>query len=182
MGPVKNNQPHLKEAVELWLVGQGVMERPPDVKEVTKGHGRLEERALWLVESEELGAYLAQAYDWPAMRWCGVLKRKRRRGRQATWEEETVIWMAGGHLTTLTAQQALAWLRGHWEIENRLFWVRDVSQDEDRLHGRAIGLALSGLRNVAINILRHLGYRYIPDGWRAMAARPDRGLVLLKGC
>jgi hypothetical protein len=179
---VKNNQPHLKEAVELWLVGQGVMERPPDVQEVTKGHGRLEVRALWLVESEALGAYLAQAYDWPAVRWCGVLKRKRRRGRQATWEEETVIWIAGGHLTTLTAQQALAWLRGHWEIENRLFWVRDVSQDEDRLHGRAIGLALSALRNVAINILRHLGYRYIPDGWRAMAARPDRGLVLLKRC
>jgi len=64
---------------------------------------------------------LAHAYDWPQVRWCGVLKRKRCRGRQATWTEAAVIWIAGGELTTSSAEQALAWLRGHWEIENRLF-------------------------------------------------------------
>jgi len=61
-------------------------------------------------------------------------------------------------------------------------WMRNIRQDEDRLRGRAIELALSGLRHGALNVLRHLGHRYIPDGWRAMAARADRGLALLKGC
>ncbi len=57
--------------------------------------------------------------------------------------------------------------------------MRDVSYDEDRLHGRAIGGVLSTLRNVAINLIRRLAYRYIPDGWRALSARPDEGLSLL---
>lgn len=86
--------------------------------------------------------------------------------------------MAGGTIAILTAGQALEGLRGHWEIENRWFWVRDVSGDENRLHGRAIGLGLSALRNRVIRILRRLGYRYIPDGWQAIAASSDRGLAL----
>ena len=166
-------------AVRFWLEGNGVYARPPDEVEVSKGHGRLEKRELWLVESGELGQYLEQEYAWPGLRWCGRIKRRRRKLTQAEWEEEEGLWVAGGNVPCLTAKQALEGLRGHWEIENRLFWVRDVSWDEDRLHGRAIGPGLSGLRNVVINILRRLGYRYIPDGWRAMAARPDRGLALL---
>ena len=29
-------------------------------------------------------------------------------------------------------EQIAAWSRGHWMIENRLHWVRDVDYDEDR--------------------------------------------------
>jgi hypothetical protein len=36
------------------------------------------------------------------------------------------------------------------------FFGYDVSYDEDRLHGRKIGPALSLLRNLAINLLRHV--------------------------
>ena len=179
MGLLKGNQPEVKEAVEFWLEGEGVYERPPDKVEVTKGHGRLERREIWIVEAEELGRYLEQEYGWPGLRWCGIIRRKRRKLGQEEWEEGEGIWIAGGNISSLTAEQALEGLRGHWEIENRLFWVRDVSGDEDRWNGRAIGLGLSGVRNIAINILRRLGYRYIPDGWRAMAARADRGMALL---
>jgi len=40
-------------------------------------------------------------------------------------------------ITSLTPHQAgpeslLELNRGHWEIENRLHWVRDVTYDEDR--------------------------------------------------
>jgi len=31
-----------------------------------------------------------------------------------------------------------------------------------------------------LNIMRRLGYRYIPDGHRAAAALPDRGLAWLR--
>ncbi len=169
----------MQTAVTLWLREMGVDEQSAHVVQVCEGHGRLERRELWLVESGELGEYLEQEYDWPGLRWCGRVRRRRRKLSRPGWEEEEVLWVAGGALPHLTAEQALEGLRGHWEIENRVFWVRDVSGNEDRLHGRAIGLGLSGLRNVVINLLRWLGYRYIPDGWRAMAARPDRGLALL---
>ncbi|MGC8879850.1 MAG: hypothetical protein ACP5R2_11565 [Anaerolineae bacterium] len=39
-------------------------------------------------------------------------------------------------------------------------------------------LALSNLRTVALNLIRRLGFRFIPDGWRVLAAQPDRGLSL----
>ena len=86
---------------------------------------------------------------------------------------------AGDRLPAFDAQRALAWWRGYREIENRIFWVRDGSYGEDRNHARAVALALSSLRTVALNLIRHLGFRFIPDGWRALVARPDRGLTLL---
>jgi hypothetical protein len=54
-----------------------------------------------------------------------------------------------------------------------------VSFSEDRLHGRKIGPGLSLIRNLALNLLRTLGYRFVVDGFRALSARPDRGLSLL---
>ena len=156
---MKGNQPELLQAVTLWLQHEIRQGDRPDVTETNKGHGRLEERELWIVESQELGAYLEQE-----------------------WQEEEMVWIAGGAWPGLSGEQALQALRGHWEIENRVFWVRDVSGNEDRLHGRAIGLGLSVLRSIAVNIVRACGYPYIPDGWRAMAARADRGLALLTHC
>lgn len=50
-------------------------------------------------------------------------------------------------------------VRGHWEIENRLHWVRDVTFDEDRSQVRT-GTgprALASLRNFAISRLRLAG-------------------------
>jgi hypothetical protein len=71
-------------------------------------------------------------------------------------------------------------LRGHWAVENGIFRVRDVSYDEDRLHGRKIGRSLSSFRNVAINIIRHERYPFIPDGWRDIASRLGHGIYLLQ--
>jgi predicted transposase YbfD/YdcC len=51
-------------------------------------------------------------------------------------------------------------IRGHWSIENRLHWVKDVIQYEDDSgikKGNGIE-TLSILKNVAINISRELGF------------------------
>jgi len=151
---------------------------------VDKGHGRIERRELWVVPGQELGAYLEEDYDWPALCPCGLVRRYRRQNHQEEWESvETTLWIAGGHLPEPLPgpAQLQASLRHHWTIENGVFYVRDVSMDEDRLHGRRIGFALSALRNGAINIIRRLGFLYIPDARRFLSARPDRGLPLLFG-
>jgi hypothetical protein len=64
-------------------------------------------------------------------------------------------------------------------VENGIFRVRDVTYDEDRLHGRKIGHSLAILRNVAITLIRREGYPYIPDGWRDIAVQEDHGFHLL---
>ncbi len=71
-------------------------------------------------------------------------------------------------------------MRDHWTIENGIFQVRDVSYDEDHLHGRKIARGLSSFRNVAINIIRHAGYPFVPDGWRDIVSHPGLGLDLLR--
>ena len=58
-------------------------------------------------------------------------------------------------VTSLDAAEAgpkrlLALKRGHWAIENRLHWVRDVSMNEDRCRVRAGGRALAALRNLMV--------------------------------
>ncbi|MGQ9598854.1 MAG: hypothetical protein ACUVWZ_05510 [Anaerolineae bacterium] len=53
--------------------------------------------------------------------------------------------------------------------------VLDVSYHEDQLHAKKTGIALSKVRHAAINLIRGLGYRYIPDGWRGIPARSDYG-------
>ena len=51
-------------------------------------------------------------------------------------------------------------VRGHWSIENRLHWVKDVIQHEDgsRIRKGNGVETLSVLKNIAINICRELGF------------------------
>jgi len=146
---------------------------------VTKGHGRLEIRELWLEEACELGAYLEAEYGWPGLRrWrCRLSGRSELQG----WQVQELVWVAGGCIQHLSVQQALECLRGHWEIESRLYWVRDVSFCEDRLPGREVAPGLSAIRNLALNLIRSLGCRFVVDAFRALSARADRGLSLLAG-
>ena len=69
---------------------------------------------------------------------------------------------------------------GAWEHRNRVFWVLDVTYDEDRNPARGIGVAPSKLRCISLNVIRRLGYRYVPGGHHAAAALPDRGLAWLR--
>ncbi len=89
--------------------------------------------------------------------------------------------LAGGHprtevcygITSLDAARAdparLGGLvRGQWEIENRLHWVRDVIFDEDRSqvrtgHGPQV---MATLRNLAVSLLRLAGHPNIAQGVR----------------
>lgn len=89
-------------------------------------------------------------------------------------------------VTSLTPDQAdparlLQLTRGHWEIENRLHWVRDVTYDEDRSQLRTGNAprTLASLRNLAIGVLRLAGATNIAKGLRHVAHDPNRALTLL---
>jgi predicted transposase YbfD/YdcC len=72
---------------------------------------------------------------------------------------------------SLPAQELLADTQGHWGIENRLHWVKDVTFAEDfppRIGGNApINWAI--LHSFFITIARFLGFRTIPQAQRALA-------------
>jgi hypothetical protein len=75
-------------------------------------------------------------------------------------------------ITDLTPDQADAatigrLVRGHWGIETRLHWVRDVVYDEDRSQVRTQNgpRVMATLRNTAISLIRHVG---VPNIQRAV--------------
>jgi predicted transposase YbfD/YdcC len=71
--------------------------------------------------------------------------------------------------------------RGHWGIENRLHWVRDVSFGEDKCqvkkgHGPH---NLAAFRNAVITLLRLSGRQEIAVSLRDFCYRPQKLLQFL---
>jgi len=75
----------------------------------------------------------------------------------------------------------LALVRGHWTIENRVHWVRDVTFDEDRSQVRKRNgpRVMASLRNLAIGILRVAGARSVAKALRWCAGDHRRVLRLV---
>ncbi|WP_425503125.1 transposase [Rathayibacter agropyri] len=72
-----------------------------------------------------------------------------------------------------------AWIQGHWGIENRVHWVRDVAIDEDRSQTRTGNgsRVMATLRSTAISLLRLDGHTNIAAALRHHAldtARPTK--------
>jgi hypothetical protein len=62
-------------------------------------------------------------------------------------------------------------VRGHWGIENRLHWIRDVNLGEDasRIRTGQAPQVMAVFRNVAIGLLGLLGYDSPIEGMRHFA-------------
>jgi predicted transposase YbfD/YdcC len=89
--------------------------------------------------------------------------------------------MTSADVRTAPPQVLAAWVQSHWEIENRLHWVRDVTFDEDRSQVRT-GQAprvMAGLRNLAITLLRRDGHTNIAAALRHHARDINRPVSLL---
>ena len=75
-----------------------------------------------------------------------------------------------------------AWVRGHWHIENKLHWVRDVTYQEDKSLVRTGNAprVMATLRSLAISLLRLDGHDNIAAANRHHARDPQRTLKLLQ--
>ncbi len=81
-----------------------------------------------------------------------------------------------------TAKEFAHGIRGHWGIENRLHWVKDVVLNEDNSTIR-MGKApanLSIMRAIALNLLRRNGYASITIAQRFISHDIDKLLALVE--
>ena len=74
---------------------------------------------------------------------------------------------------TAGAERLLRWSRGHWTIENRSHYVRDVTLGEDasRIRKDSGPQVMAALRNLAVGFLRSTGAPNIAEAMRRNAAR-----------
>jgi predicted transposase YbfD/YdcC len=166
---VKRNQPtlHAQLAALPWR------QVPVADRRRERGHGRDEIRALKVTSLAGRAGSLAFPHAVQALQ---IKRRRRPTSGDGKWSSETVY-----AVTSLAAWQAdgaeLADLiRGHWVIEDRLHWVRDVTYDEDRSQIRTGSgpRVMASLRNLGITTLRLTGATNISAGLRHHARRPDR--------
>ena len=94
---------------------------------------------------------------------------------------EVVYLITSADQKAAPPQRLAAWVQGHWGIENRLHWVRDVTFGEDNSQVRT-GQAprvMATCRNLAISLLRIDGWDNIAAGLRHHARHPDHALALV---
>jgi predicted transposase YbfD/YdcC len=167
---VKGNQPRLHAQLKAlpW--------REIPAVDVTrgKGHGRVESRAVKLTA-------VSVGIGFPHARLAIQLTRRRRALNGHKWRTETVYVITDLDQSQIRPDEIADILRGHWHIENRLHWVRDVTFAEDHSqirtgHGPAV---MASLRNLAISIHRRHGATNIAAATRRVSRHPGRALPLL---
>ena len=172
---VKDNQPELKADIELVFTLPPAGDRQAHVRTVDIGHGRIETRNL--TTSEALVGYSA----WPGL--AQVFEVGRHVLIQKTGQErvEVVYGVTSLPSERATPGRVLDLVRGHWSIENKSHWVRDVTFDEDRSQVRcgSIPQVMAALRNTAIGLLRWAGHTNIAAACRRLAAQPTQALALI---
>ena len=173
---VKEKQPQLLEDIEtVFALAPMAGERWTTAATVDLGHGRIEQRGL------QTSNILAGYSDWPGL--AQVLRLERQVILKKTGEvrEEVVVGVTSLTPECADAARLLAMVRGHWSIENRSPWGRDVTFDEDRSQVRCghIPQVMAALRNTVVGLMRWAGYTNIAAACRRFAAQPQAALHLI---
>jgi predicted transposase YbfD/YdcC len=139
-----------------------------------KEHGRLVRREL------ETTTRLAEHLNWPGVaQVCRLMRTTRKHGCDDQVEVEygiTSVPREGAN-----AAQLLAWKRGHWGIENRSHYVRDVTLGEDasRIRTGSAPRNMAALRNAILNLLRSQNCVNVAATLRNFAYHPRKLFLML---
>jgi predicted transposase YbfD/YdcC len=173
---VKENQPQLLEDITtVFALAPMAGEQRTAAATVDLGHGRIEQRGL------QTSTILAGYSDWPGLAQVFRLERHVILKKTGEVREEVVAGVTSLEPERADAARLLALVRGHWSIENRSHWVRDVTFDEDRSQVRCghIPQVMAALRNTVIGLMRWAGYTNMAAASRRFAAQPMAALRLI---
>ena len=170
---VKANQRQLRDDLELLYRHLPVGERLEYACSEGRHGDRQEKRELWA--STALEGYL----DWPQARQVCLVRRQVK--QKGTLRDEWAFLVTSLPPKRADAARLLALNRGHWGIENRLHYVRDVTMGEDacRVRSGAAPQVMAAVRNLVIGLLRLKGAKNIASAIRSNAWNPTAALNLV---
>lgn len=172
-----------------WLRDQGGRITGVLKAEPKDRHGRRELRVLWAISHPGvlrwLGSSGTHQTPWPHVRQICRLERHRiplRRGvPTGTASVEVTYYITSLPPERADAARLLTLIRGHWGIENRLHYVRDVTCDEDRsaVRSGAAPQVMAAGRNLVLALLRRQHHHNIAAALRTYASRPRSAIHLV---
>jgi predicted transposase YbfD/YdcC len=172
---VKNNQPTLQENLATYFADP--LASFDEAETIDLQRGRKEIRSIKVTSA--LSDYLQQ--DWHGVGQVAQLTRTVTIKKTGETSIEVVYL-----ITPLTRQQAtperlLELVRGHWCIENRSHYVRDVTfaEDRSRLRTGNAPQIVAALRNLVITLIHRHGSSQIVSTRRSLSSHPDRAFAWL---
>jgi predicted transposase YbfD/YdcC len=175
---VKENTPALWDELDAlnWA-------KVPRLAVTEAGHGRREKRTIQVTDAP---AHIRNRF--PHARQAALIERyvtrtvrvkSPKRSVRKTVRSAVAVFV----ITSLDRREAApahlaGYVRGHWSIENKVHWVRDVTFGEDASTVRTgpRPRIMATLRNLAIGLIRHAGYQKIAATIRKM--KYDTALLL----
>lgn len=173
---VKGNQPQLQHDIQLvFQEAHASAETVSTAEMVDSGHGRLEQRRL--TASSALVGYS----DWPGLAQVFQIERSVTMKKHGEQRHEVVYGVTSLSLDQAGPERLLGLVRQHWQIENQVHWVRDVTFDEDRSQVRcgSIPQVMAAFRNTVIGLMHWTGETNIAAACRRFAAQPWSAFALL---
>jgi predicted transposase YbfD/YdcC len=110
---------------------------------------------------------------------CRITRERIIRGKKTV---ETVYAITSLSPERADPSQLLALSRAHWEIENCLHHVRDVTCREDQTRANAGNApqVLAAFRNTVLTLLRRLGYKVV-EGFEYFAEHRRAAIEVVRG-
>ena len=148
---VKSNQKTIQKAIQAVIEThweQNPADLPSDsfAEQKNVGHGRKEYRCCWVFNDL---SQLSTHMEWEGLKQFGIIQSDRTIDGIATTALRLYITSKA-----MTAGEMLCATRTHWEVENNLHWMLDITFSEDACQTRDENAAenLSILRRICLNI------------------------------
>ena len=141
---LKGNQPGLFQDVKTNFIPEST------VSQINKGHGRIEKRSVSVCQT------INGIRFWPGLKTLIRVQSERQtiRHNHVEVKSETRYYISS---LSITAQEFGDRIRGYWGVENKVHYVRDVTQGEDasRIRTKPLPQIFAFARNFTLNLYRN---------------------------
>lgn len=147
---VKGNQKTLHKDIKDYFEDKVLLKSALKTHDYDKGHGRIEERIAYC--TNDIG--WLKNHRWPGLKSIGMITRNTcivKNGAEKM-HSETRFFISSERADPRRLNEVV---RKHWEVENSLHWVLDVTYNEDKscISDDAAAENMSIIRKWALNML-----------------------------